>query len=41
MKILCSSGIKDIRYIDDYKNDEIVGKLSNLAGVPIKKYKLI
>ena len=37
MKILCASGIKDIRYIEDYKNDEIVGKLSNLAGVPIKK----
>ena len=37
MKILCASGIKDIRYIDNYKNDEIVGKISDLANVPIKK----
>ena len=37
MKILCRSGIKDIRYIDNYKNDEIVGKISDLANVPIKK----
>ena len=37
MKIMCASGIKDIRYIDDYRNDEIVRKLSELSGVNIYK----
>ena len=37
MKIMCASGIKDIRYIDDYRNDDIVGKLSELSGVNIYK----
>ena len=37
MKILCASGIKDIRYIEDYRNDEIVKKISHVANVNIYK----
>ena len=37
MKILCASGIKDIRYIEDYRNDEIVKKISDVANVNIYK----
>tara|TARA_B100000035_G_scaffold37390_1_gene28239 strand:+ start:1300 stop:1710 length:411 start_codon:yes stop_codon:yes gene_type:complete len=37
MKILCASGIKDIRYIDDYRNDEIVKNISKIANVNIYK----
>ena len=35
MKILCASGIKDIRYIEDYRNDNIVQKISDISGVNI------
>ena len=37
MKILCASGIKDIRYIEDYRNDDIVKKISHVANVNIYK----
>ena len=37
MKILCASGIKDIRYIDDYRNDIIVDRISKIAEVNIIK----
>ena len=37
MKILCASGIKDIRYIEDYRNDEIVKKISDISNVNIYK----
>ena len=37
MKILCASGIKDIRDIEDYRNDEIVKKISHVANVNIYK----
>ena len=37
MKILCASGIKDIRYIDDYRNDPIVNKLSKISEINIDK----
>lgn len=37
MKILCASGIKDIRYIDNYRNDEIVKKISDISEVNIIK----
>jgi len=36
-KILCASGIKEIRYIDDYRNDEIVKLLSISNNVNIYK----
>lgn len=35
MKILCASGISDIKYIDDYKNDKNVKRLSELSKVNI------
>ena len=35
MKILCASGITNIKYINDYKNDKNVEKLSELSKVNI------
>lgn len=37
MKILCAAGIKEIKYIDDYKNDHIVTNISSIADVKITK----
>ena len=37
MKSLCSSGISEIKYIEDYKNDEVVAKLSELSKINIIK----
>ena len=37
MKILCSSGIKKICYINDYHNDELVQYFSKQANVEIIK----
>lgn len=37
MKILCASGIKDIKYIDDYRNNALVSYFSQVANVEIKK----
>ena len=37
MKILCASGIKEIKYINDYKNDVNVKKLSDLSNIKIYK----
>ena len=34
-KILAASGIKEIKYINDYKNDEVVKKLAKLAEINI------
>ncbi len=36
-KILAASGIKEIRYINDYRNDDVVKKLSELAEINIIK----
>lgn len=36
-KLLCASGIKDIYYHDDYKNDPIVNELINQINVDCKK----
>lgn len=36
-KIIASGGIKEIRYHEDYKNDEIVGKLLESAEINIIK----
>lgn len=35
MKLLCASGIKEIKYIDDYNNDELVEYFSKIANVSI------
>lgn len=37
MKILCASGIEQIKYINDYKNDKNVTRLSELSNVKINK----
>jgi dCMP deaminase len=37
MKILCASGIKEINYINDYKNDKNVDILSKLSNVKINQ----
>ncbi len=39
-KILVSSGIKEIIYLDDYRNNQHVETLSNLSGISIKKFCL-
>jgi len=36
-KILASSGIKNIKYIEDYRNDEVVKNLSEKANIEIIK----
>ena len=37
MKILCASGIKDIKYINNYKNDELVKNISEIANVEVSQ----
>jgi len=37
MKSLCASGVKDIKYVYDYHNDEAVDVLSKLVNVNIYK----
>ena len=37
MKVLCAAGIKEIKYINDYHNDEIVKKLADLNNTKIQK----
>ena len=36
-KLLLASGIKEIKYINDYNNDEEVNKLSEIMKIPLKK----
>jgi dCMP deaminase len=37
MRLLCASGVNKIKYIFDYKNDELVKVFSKLANVTIEK----
>ncbi len=37
MKALCAAGIKDIYYINDYRNDELVHYFSEKSNVPVIK----
>mgnify|MGYP001191956749 CR=1 FL=1 len=37
MKILCASGITNIKYIDNYRNDDLVDYFSKIYNVPIEK----
>jgi len=37
MKLMVSSGINSIKYINDYKNDELVNKLANEKNIEISK----
>ena len=36
-RLLLASGIKEIKYIDDYKNDELVKKFTTQLKIPIHK----
>lgn len=38
MRMLCASGIKEIKYIYDYKNYDLVEYFSNIANVKITKH---
>ena len=40
MRLLCASGIKDIKYLFDYKNDELVNTFSVMTNIPIIKLNL-
>jgi dCMP deaminase len=37
MRLLCASGIKEIKYIEDYNNDPLCETFSTMAIVPIIK----
>ena len=37
MKLMVSCGICEIKYINDYKNDELVQKLADQTGINIEK----
>ena len=37
MRMLCASGIKEIKYIHDYKNDELVSLFSEMMNIKITK----
>ena len=37
MRILCASGIKEIKYIYDYKNDSLVSLFSEMMNIKITK----
>jgi dCMP deaminase len=37
MKILSASQVKEISYINDYRNDELVEYFSNISKIPIRK----
>ena len=36
-RILLASGIKEIKYIEDYKNDSLVGEFCGQCNVPVNK----
>lgn len=36
-KVMLSAGVGEIKYRDDYKNSELVGKLFDMAGVVVSK----
>ena len=37
MRLMCAAGIKDIKYIEDYRNDLLCETFSQLANVPLKR----
>ena len=37
MRMLCAAGIKEIKYIYDYKNDELVSLFSQMMNIKITK----
>ena len=39
MKILCAAGISEIKYINDYHNDELIAYFAQQSNITIKKMK--
>ena len=39
-KILLASGIREIFYIEDYKNNEVITQINKNLNIPIKKIKI-
>ena len=39
MKIMCAAGINEIKYKNDYNNDELVTYFANQSNVTISKIK--
>lgn len=37
MKIMCAAGIKEIKYIDDYRNDEMIPYFAELSNITLSK----
>ena len=37
MRLLCAAGISEIKYISDYKNDELIPLFSTMANISIVK----
>ena len=37
MKIMCAAGIREIKYIDDYRNDDMIPYFANLSNISISK----
>lgn len=37
MRMLCASGISCIKYLEDYKNDELVYEFSKMMNIPLYK----
>ena len=37
MRLMCAAGIKDIKYIEDYRNDPLCETFSQLANVSLKR----
>uniref|UniRef100_A0A6C0CPS0 CMP/dCMP-type deaminase domain-containing protein n=1 Tax=viral metagenome TaxID=1070528 RepID=A0A6C0CPS0_9ZZZZ len=37
MKIMCAAGINEIKYIDDYRNDDMIPYFANLSNITVTK----
>ena len=37
MKIICAAGISEIKYIDDYRNDDMIPYFAKLSNISISK----
>lgn len=38
-RLLCGAGIREIRYIEDYKNDTLIEQLKEITGVDIQQLR--
>ena len=39
MKIMCASGIRQVKYITDYNNDDVVCEFARVSNVKIEKVR--